>query len=121
MPRQMTRSITVTWNQLGYHCWPEAGDMLPDRAYLASKHRHQFHYEVTIPVEHNDREIEFHDLLDFCRYVAPEEGADLGRMSCEDMAVKVGEAVLIRHPGRSVTVTVWEDKEVGATVGWSAE
>ena len=122
MPRPVTaRSITVTWNQPGFHRWPEAGEVLPDRAYLADKHRHLFYYEVTVTTEHNDREVEFHDLLDFCRYIAPAEGADLGRMSCEDMALQVGRAVNGRHPGRKVVVTVWEDLEVGATLEWAAE
>jgi hypothetical protein len=105
------RSITVRWTQDGFHRWPEATGT---REYLASRHRHLFYYEVTVTVEHGDREIEFHDLLDLCKNAISDK--ELGRTSCEELADKVLEKVCNVYPNRPrYSATVWEDNEVGAT------
>jgi len=70
-------------------------------------------------VEHNDRFIEFHDLLDFAREVITDK--ELGRQSCEDLAETVIDAVVVDLDRQGVTLneltcTCWEDNEVGATV-----
>lgn len=112
----ITRTVTVNWTQVGWHRWPEAEG---ERHYLALTHRHLFHYTVEMEVEHNDREVEFHDLLDFARQVAPTPDVHLGRMSCEDMAEQVIDKLLARYGReRDMSVTVSEDDEVGATLGW---
>lgn len=46
------------------HQWPDAHVR---RAYLASPHMHTFHITGEAPVQHNDRDIEFHDLRDELR------------------------------------------------------
>jgi hypothetical protein len=107
------RSITVRFTIEGWHCWPEADGV---RDYLASRHRHLFYYEVTVSVNHNDREVEFHDLLEHAR--ASAIGGELGRRSCEDMAEIVLEAVRNKYPDRSYSCAVYEDNEVGATIVW---
>ena len=109
------RSITVRWTKEGWHNWPEAEG---ERDYLASRHRHLFHYELQVSVEHNDREIEFHDLLAFARSVSLE--GELGRTSCESLAEIVLTAIQAKYPGRDYACTVWEDNEVGATIEWVA-
>ena len=43
----------------GFHHWPNPSI---NRAYLGDSHRHLFHLEVSMPVGHSDREVEFHDL-----------------------------------------------------------
>jgi hypothetical protein len=63
--------IHVRFTEHGVHCWPQAPER---RAYLRSLHRHLFFVEVSTAVEHDDREIEFHDLQ--------EEAACIFRMSC---------------------------------------
>ena len=109
-----TRSITVRWSKEGWHNWPEAEGV---RDYLASRHRHIFHYELTVSVEHNDREVEFHDLLTFAR--AASLDGELGRTSCESLAELVLTAVQKEYRGREYSCTVWEDNEVGATITWT--
>ena len=111
-----TRSITVRWTQVGFHMWPEAP---PRRAYLTSRHRHLFYFELTVGVSHNDRDIEFHDLRDFAAAVITEQ--EMGRSSCEDLATTILEAVAMHLSAsgaedRPMSCTVWEDNEVGATV-----
>lgn len=91
------------------HCWPEATG---NRAYLSSPHRHMFHVTVELQVFHHDREVEYHDLLDFCRAKMP--GGDLGRMSCEDMATNLMHAINETYPGRQLAIEVMEDGENGA-------
>ena len=60
------RNIWVTFQKEGIHCYPAAatdpqlatGDEY-DVSFLASPHRHIFHFRVAIAVYHNDRDIEF--------------------------------------------------------------
>ena len=60
------RKIWVTFRKEGIHCYPAAatdpalntaGEY--DVSFLASPHRHVFHFRVSIDVFHNDRDIEF--------------------------------------------------------------
>lgn len=106
----MSARIFVRFQSAGIHHWPGATG---ERAYLATPHRHQFHVEVAVPVTHDDREVEFHDLLEFCRSAFPT--GDLGAMSCEMLARQLGDAVMQRYL-RPVTVTVSEDGECGSVV-----
>ena len=64
--QQAKRQIWVTFQKEGIHCYPAAasdpalatGDEY-DVSFLASPHRHIFHFQVWIDVVHNDRDIEF--------------------------------------------------------------
>lgn len=104
---------TVRFQVDGFHFWPEAGG---SRKYLAQKHRHLFHVKASIELFGDDREIEFHDFLDFCR--ANFAGGDMGKMSCEMMAKTLVIKIAAQHAGRRVLVSVFEDGEVGATVNF---
>lgn len=95
----------------GFHCWANASG---DRAYLADRHRHLFHVEARIELFGDDRELEFHDFLDFCRASFP--GGEMGGQSCEQMAKELIEKIGDRYPGRWIQVSVFEDGEVGAEV-----
>lgn len=103
--------ITVEFERVGFHCWPGATG---ERAYLADRHRHRFIVSVSLTVEHDDREVEFHDLLDRAAGWWP--GPELGRQSCEDIARRYIHRLAERYPGRRYSVTVSEDGEVSATV-----
>jgi hypothetical protein len=107
----MSTEVLVRFTREGFHQWADAP---PHRAYLAHRHRHLFFVEVMVEVRRDDREIEFHDLLDYCRSLFP--GGDLGGASCEQVARALWEAITQRYPGRRVTVGVFEDGEVGARV-----
>ena len=52
--------IFVKFALPGIHCYPDAPD---DVSYLRSPHRHLFHFKVGVPVNHANREIEFHQFL----------------------------------------------------------
>ena len=60
------RTIFVRFQKEGIHKYPAAatdpalatGDEY-DVSFLATLHRHVFHFEVTVEVFHNDRDIEF--------------------------------------------------------------
>lgn len=100
--------IIVRFQVEGWHCWPGAPD---HRAYLRTPHRHMFHVDVSMPVGHDDREVEFHDLLDFCRAAMPP--GDYGHRSCEMLARELYQKITRRYTRRAV-VSVFEDGEVGA-------
>lgn len=106
--------IDVKFLVEGFHCWPEAP---AHRAYLADKHRHQFVVTVTMDVEHDDREVEFHDVRDAAigMMTALGEHGDYGRQSCEHIGRQIAGRLAERY-GRDVWVHVSEDGECGATV-----
>lgn len=106
---KIQRSAIVRFAVEGFHNWPNA---MPPREYLVARHRHMFHYEVRVAVTHNDREIEFHDLLAFCKDNCM--NGEMGGASCEDMAEDLIKKITLRFPGRKVIVKVFEDGEVGA-------
>lgn len=114
------RTIFVTTGFVGFHYWPGAP---ASRSYLGQPHRHRFGVRVEVPVEHDDREMEFHDLLDSVRFqviqMAPVNEltgvSHCGPMSCEMMAERLAQA-LREGLERDVSVTVDEDGECGATV-----
>ncbi len=104
--------IVVRYTAPGWHFWPGAPI---HRAYLAYKHRHLFYAEVEIEVFDDDREIEFHDVLDFCR--TKFDGGDLKSLSCEHMARGLLMSLLDQYgTERRITVTIYEDNEVGGRV-----
>lgn len=117
----VAREITVRFDVIGFHRWPEAAEVLPARAYLSDRHRHRFFFEVTVHTGHNDREVEFHELLDLCRgEFADARSREYGRRSCEDLAEAVWQVVSWKYPGRAGRVAVWEDNEVGAALTFDA-
>lgn len=111
-------TIKVRFQHPAWHCWPGAPE---HRAYLAALHRHVFHVEVAVPVVHDDRAIEFHDLRDIAiglfagQGEARPFGTDLAHRSCEMLARHMAEA-LARMVGQWCEVSVSEDGEFGAVV-----
>lgn len=108
-------SITVRFAVPGFHRWPDAPER---RAYLRDRHRHLFHVEVSCPVTHHERQIEFHDLMDEAKELfGPKTESD----SCETMAQALAVELSGRHENRPFKVSVFEDGESGATVElWSS-
>src|SRR6516162_3307484 len=85
-------TIFVRLTVPGFHAWPDAPH---HRAYLRFSHRHMFHIEVRCEVTHDDREIEYHDLMDLTRGFVAEsaettETCSFGSMSCEQIARRLG-------------------------------
>lgn len=106
----MIRQIFVTYTAVGFHYWEGAQGK---RSYLRNKHRHLFHVKIKCPVEHNDRDIEFHDLLDYAK--SHFDGGDMGPMSCEMIAEELAYK-LVKHYDRPFSVEVSEDGECGAHI-----
>lgn len=105
--------IMVRFSRPGFHRWPDAP---PGRAYLGQRHRHLFKCQVTLPVLHDDREVEFHDLLDVAAAAFVDAEAHHGEArSCEMIAGFMANALAVRYK-RGATVEVWEDGECGARV-----
>lgn len=116
----MSTQIWVTFSHPGFHCWPDAPQ---HRAYLRAPHRHKFIVRVETAVLHDDRELEFHDLLDFAKgefargfTQEDAQGFDTSMArSCEHMAKELGSACVEKF-ARPFNISVSEDGECGAEV-----
>lgn len=110
----MKTNIRVRYETEGFHRWKQAPD---NRSYLRDLHRHLFKIEVEMSVAHNDREVEFHDLLDYCKSLSHEfSKPDNQNMSCEHHATAILNSLDAKYSGRRISVTVYEDGECGAIV-----
>ena len=119
------RQIWVTWQKEGIHKYPAAatdpalatGDEY-DVSFLASPHRHIFHFRVWIDVFHNDRDVEFIQFKRWCESLYSGQGAvlSLDYKSCEMMADDLYIQIASRYPGRVVHIEVSEDGENGALI-----
>jgi len=117
--RNSTETLIVVISQFeGIHSWPDCP--YEDVAFLRHPHRHIFHVIMKIEVYHDDRELEFirikreleEILLTFYH------GKDLGSMSCEMLAEKLGMHFIgFSYPVHMVSV--FEDGENGAEVYFS--
>ena len=127
------KMIWVTFRKEGIHRYPAAatdpalctaGEY--DVAFLASPHRHIFHFRVSIDVFHNDRDIEF---IQFKRWLENlysgagpyNEGRvlELDWKSCEMIADDLYLQIAARYPNRAVTIDVSEDGENGCTINYN--
>ena len=119
------RQIWVTWQKEGIHKYPAAatdpalatGDEY-DVSFLASPHRHMFHFRVWIDVFHNDRDVEFIQFKRWCEslYNSDNSVLSLDHKSCEMMADDLYIQIASRYPGRVVHIEVSEDGENGALI-----
>lgn len=107
--------IWVTFQKEGIHCYPAAANdpKLADVSFLASPHRHIFHFRVEIDVFHDDRDIEF---IQFKRWLEGlfEQGTlQLDYKSCEMIADDIANQIHLKYPDRCCIVSVAEDNENG--------
>ena len=120
------RTIFVRYQKEGIHKYPQAatdpnlatGDEY-DVSFLATPHRHIFHFEVSIEVFHNDRDIEF---IQFKRWLENQYSQGilaLDYKSCEMISDDLYEVIATRYPNRNITITVSEDNENGATIHYN--
>jgi len=122
------RQIWVTFQKEGIHCYPAAatdpnlctaGEY--DVSFLASPHRHIFHFRVSIDVFHNDRDIEF---IQFKRwleslYSGSNTVLALDWKSCEMIADDLYIQIADRYPNRNVVIEVSEDGENGCSISYN--
>jgi len=117
------RTIFVRFQKEGIHCYPAAatdpalatGDEY-DVSFLGSPHRHIFHFEVTIQVFHNDRDIEFIQFKRWLENLYAGGTLELNYKSCEMISDELYDQIAARYPDRSVTINVSEDNENGAVI-----
>jgi hypothetical protein len=119
------RKILVTFRKEGIHKYPAAledpqlatGDEY-DVSFLASPHRHIFHFRVWIDVFHNDRDVEF---IQFKRWLEKLYSSNQGVLSldyksCEMISDDLYLQIAERYPDRAVWIEVAEDGENGALI-----
>ena len=117
------RTIFVRFQKEGIHKYPAAatdpnlatGDEY-DVSFLATPHRHIFHFEVSIEVFHNDRDIEF---IQFKRWLENQYSQNILQLdykSCEMISDDLYEVIATRYPNRNIAIQVSEDNENGATI-----
>ena len=109
--------IWVTLQKEGIHKYPAAKD-IPGVEFLASPHRHIFHFRVELEVMHDDRDVEF---ILFKREL--ESLYDTGIMqldykSCEMMARELAGYVRKNYPDRDIAIEVSEDGENGCRLSF---
>lgn len=120
------RTIFVRFQKEGIHKYPAAasdpalatGDEY-DVSFLATPHRHIFHFEVMIEVFHNDRDIEF---IQFKRWLENQYSQGilaLDYKSCEMISDDLYEVIATRYPNRNIVISVSEDNENGATIHYN--
>jgi len=120
------RTIFVRFQKEGIHKYPAAatdpslatGDEY-DVSFLATPHRHIFHFEVTIEVFHNDRDIEFIQFKRWLENQYSQSILELNYKSCEMISDDLYEVIATRYPNRNIIISVSEDNENGATLHYN--
>jgi hypothetical protein len=117
------RYIWVRFQKEGIHCYPAAAtDPLLNTndeynvSFLASPHRHIFHFRVSIAVFHNDRDIEFIQFKRWLENLYSNSTLELNYKSCEMIADDLYLQINSRYPGRHVIISVSEDDENGCEI-----
>jgi hypothetical protein len=115
--------IWVKFQKEGIHCYPAAatdpnlatGDEY-DVSFLATPHRHIFHFEVNIQVFDDDRDIEFIQFKRWLEKCYSNGTLELNHKSCEMIARELNATITARYPGRKTLISVSEDDENGASL-----
>ena len=115
--------IWVKFQKEGIHCYPAAatdpalatGDEY-DVSFLASPHRHIFHFDIAIQVFQDDRDIEFIQFKRWLEKCYSDGTLELNHKSCEMIARELNDIIVARYPGRKTSIEVSEDGENGATL-----
>lgn len=123
MSQAKTTSIWVTFRKEGVHCYPAAatqpnlatGDEY-DVSFLATPHRHIFHFKVRIEVFHDDRDIEFIQFKRWLENLYNQGTLELNHKSCEMISDDLYKEISTKFPGRFVEIEVSEDGENGSLI-----
>jgi len=117
------KMIWVTFQKEGIHCYPAAatdpnlatGDEY-DVSFLATPHRHIFHFRVWLSVTHNDRDVEFIQFKRWLENLYKDSILKLDYKSCEMMSDDLYDTISQKYPGREVWIEVSEDGENGSFI-----
>jgi hypothetical protein len=115
------RKIWVTFQRAGFHRYPAASEdpKLSDVSYLGSRHRHLFKFRVEIEIFHNDRELEFHQVLNYCESLYKDNHLEIDYKSVEMLADDLYLQLANRYPGRYIAIEVSEDGECGCRIEYN--
>jgi len=119
-PKKM---IWVTFQKEGIHAYPAAatdpnlatGDEY-DVSFLATPHRHIFHFRVWLSVTHNDRDVEFIQFKRWLENLYKDSILKLDYKSCEMMSDDLYDMISQKYPDREVWIEVSEDGENGSFI-----
>jgi len=117
------RKIWVTFQRAGFHRYPAASEdpKLSDVSYLGSRHRHLFKFRVEIEIFHNDRELEFHQVLNYCESLYKDNYLEIDYKSVEMLADDLYLQLSNRYPDRYMAIEVSEDGECGCRIEYSTQ
>lgn len=112
--------IWVTFQREGIHRYPAAaidptlktGDWL-DVSFLATPHRHIFHFRVEMEVFHDNRDVEFIQAKRIMEKWLMDGTLQLDYKSCEMMARDLYQKCITTWPARDYVIEVSEDGENG--------
>lgn len=115
--------IWVTFQKEGIHRYPAAatdpklatGDWL-DVSFLASPHRHIFHFRVEMEVFHDDRDVEFIQFKRILESWYSEKTLSVDFKSCEMIAKDLYDKINNNWPDRAIRIEVSEDNENGCRI-----
>ena len=117
------KMIWVTFQKEGIHAYPAAatdpnlatGDEY-DVSFLATPHRHIFHFRVWLSVTHNDRDVEFIQFKRWLENLYKDSILRLDYKSCEMMSDDLYDMISQKYPDREVWIEVSEDGENGSFI-----
>ena len=117
------KMIWVTFQKEGIHAYPAAatdpnlatGDEY-DVSFLATPHRHIFHFRVWLSVTHNDRDVEFIQFKRWLENLYKDSILKLDYKSCEMMSDDLYDMISQKYPDREVWIEVSEDGENGSFI-----
>ena len=117
------KMIWVTFQKEGIHAYPAAatdpnlatGDEY-DVSFLATPHRHIFHFRVWLSVTHNDRDVEFIQFKRWLENLYKDAILKLDYKSCEMMSDDLYDMISQKYPDREVWIEVSEDGENGSFI-----
>ena len=118
---QATRWIYVNFQRAGFHRYiaAETDPNLADVSYLGNRHRHMFKFNVQIQIFHNDRELEFHQVLNYCESLFNTATIDIDYKSVEMLADDLYVQLASKYPGRDMKISVSEDGECGCVIDYN--
>ena len=116
-------SIWVSFQKEGVHKYPAAASdpKLAAVSFLASEHRHIFHFRVELEVFHDDRDVEFILLKRELEGLYNTGTLQLNNMSCEMIARELLDYINQYYPGRDSTIQVSEDNENGCSLVYTRD
>jgi hypothetical protein len=125
-PKMSTRQackkfVWVTFQKIGYHYYPDAATRpsLADVSYLGLRHRHLFKIKVALQVFHNERDVEFHQLLNWILSLYSSGGLEFDGKSCETISDDLAAQIQTKYPNRELRIDVSEDGECGSYIEYA--